>query len=404
MTANNRQQEDDVTTADGIGRPQTDGWRGRWEVVRLFLHLGATAFGGPAAHIALMESETVRKRGWVTSAEFLDLLGATHLIPGPNSTELAMHLGYRRAGFWGLWLAGTAFIAPAAFLVTGLAEIYQRWGHLPTLRELLYGVQAVMMAVVLQAGWGLRRTALKQTWLAAVAVLAFLLRWYGVHELVLLLAAGGFGLLVHSLKPNPKAIGFAIPIVAVLEPLRAIGEWVSRQPQVIRLFLIFFKIGSVLYGSGYVLLAFLQADLVERLHWITPGQLLDSVIVGQATPGPVLTTATFLGFLIAGPIGALAGTIGIFLPAFILVSLTCRWLPRLRQTPRFGPFVDGVNAASLGLLATVVLQLGRSAIVDVSSGLIALVSLWLLLRTKVHSMWLMLGGGGIGWLLVHSRY
>lgn len=404
MNSIDRNRGQETAASGGLGYVRSDGWRARWEVMRLFLQLGATAFGGPAAHIALMESETVRKRGWVTSEQFLDLLGATHLIPGPNSTELAMHLGYRRAGFWGLWLAGTAFIAPAAFLVTGLAAIYQLWGHLPTLRELLYGVKAVMIAVVLQAGWGLGRTAFRKTWLAAVAVLAFVLRLYAVHELVLLLAAGGVGLFVHLPKPSPKVIGFALPIGALLQPWRAIGAWISGLPQVIRLFLIFVKIGSLLYGSGYVLLAFLQADLVERLHWITPDQLLDSVIVGQATPGPVLTTATFLGFLVAGPIGALAGTIGIFLPAFILVSLTCRWLPRLRQTPRFGPFVDGVNAASLGLLATVVLQLGQSAIIDLGSGLIAAVSLALLLRTKVHSMWLMLAGGGIGWFLVHSRF
>ena len=397
-------QRNETATASATGLPQADPWRARLEVVRLFLGLGATAFGGPAAHIALMESETVRKRRWVTSEEFLDLLGATHLIPGPNSTEMAMHLGYRRAGMWGLWLGGAAFILPAALLVMALAAIYRQWGQLPTLRELLYGVQAVMIAVVLQAAWSLGRTALKQTWLVVIGILAFVLRLYGVHELVLLLAAGGLGLAIHRLPTLHNLAGLAFPVLSLLEPLRLIGAGVSGLPQTVRLFLIFFKIGSVLYGSGYVLLAFLQADFVDRLHWITPGQLLDSVVVGQATPGPVLTTATFLGFLVAGPSGALAGTVGIFLPAFILVSLTCRWLPRLRQTPRFGPFVDGVNAASLGLLATVVLQLGRAAIVDVGSGLIALVSLWLLLRTKVNSIWLMLGGGGIGWFLVHCWY
>jgi chromate transporter len=344
-----------------------------------------------------MESETVRKRGWVTSEEFLDLLGATHLIPGPNSTEMAMHLGYRRAGMWGLWLGGAAFILPAALLVMGIAAVYSRWGQLPTFRAPLYGVQAVMIAVVLQAAWALGRTALKRHSLAVIALLALVLRGYGIHELILLLAAGGFALAIDRFPGRQAVAGIALPVVSLLEPLNWISQWISGLPQTVRLFLVFFKIGSILYGSGYVLLAFLQADLVDRLHWITSGQLLDSVVVGQATPGPVLTTATFLGYLVGGPMGAMAGTVGIFLPAFILVSLTCRWLPRLRQTPRWGPAIDGVNAASLGLLAMVAWQLGRAAIVDVGSGLIALVSLALLLRTKVNSMWLMIGGGLIGW-------
>ncbi len=197
------------------------------EVVRLFLRLGATAFGGPAAHIALMESETVRKRGWVTSEEFLDLLGATHLIPGPNSTEMAMHLGYRRAGMWGLWLGGAAFILPAALLVMGIAAVYSRWGQLPTFRAPLYGVQAVMIAVVLQAAWALGRTALKRHSLAVIALLALVLRGYGIHELILLLAAGGFALAIDRFPGRQGVAGIAFPMVSLLEPLQLISQWIS---------------------------------------------------------------------------------------------------------------------------------------------------------------------------------
>ena len=379
------------------GVPRRSIWADRKEVVCLFLRLGATAFGGPAAHIALMEAETVRQRSWLTAEEFLDLLGATHLIPGPNSTELAMHLGYRRAGYWGLWLAGTAFILPAALLVTGIAALYARWGSLPATGRFLYGVQAVMISVVVQAAWGLGKSALKRPWLIIVAVLVWALRSAGVHEFALLLAAGSFGVARQRFWSTPGTAGFALPILGLTAPWSALMNWLGDLPIVARLFLIFLKIGAVLYGSGYVLLAFLQSDLVDRLHWVTAGQLMDAVAVGQATPGPVLTTATFLGYLVSGPTGAVAATIGIFLPAFIFVALTCRWLPQLRKSGRWGPFVDGVNAASLGLLADVATQLGRAAIVDAGSAALALISLGLLLRTRVNSVWLMLGGAAVGW-------
>lgn len=379
------------------GAPSSSAWTHRKEVVWLFLRLGASAFGGPAAHIALMETETVRRRSWVTTDEFLDLLGATHLIPGPNSTELAMHLGYRRAGYWGLWLAGTAFILPAALLVTGLAALYQRWGDLPSTGRFLYGIQAVMIAVVVQAAWGLGKSALKRPWLIIVAGVVWGLRRAGIHELALLLAAGCFGVARQRFLIAPGIPVFALPMLGLSTPWSALMTWLGGLPVVVRLFLIFLKIGALLYGSGYVLLAFLQSDLVDRLHWVTTGQLMDAVAVGQATPGPVLTTATFLGYLVGGPVGAAAGTIGIFLPAFAFVALTCRWLPQLRQTGRWGPFVDGVNAASLGLLADVATQLGRAAIVDAGSAALALISLGFLLGTRVNSVWLMLGGAAVGW-------
>jgi chromate transporter len=344
-----------------------------------------------------MEAETVRQRSWLTAEEFLDLLGATHLIPGPNSTELAMHLGYRRAGYWGLWLAGTAFILPAALLVTGLAALYERWGNLPSTGRFLYGIQAVMIAVVVQAALGLGKSALNRPWLIIVAGVVWSLRRAGVHELALLLAAGCFGVVRQRHWITPGTSFFALPILGLTAPWSALMAWLGGLPIVVRLFLIFLKIGAVLYGSGYVLLAFLQSDLVDRLHWVTAGQLMDAVAVGQATPGPVLTTATFLGYLVGGPAGAAAGTIGIFLPAFVFVAMTCRWLPQLRKSGRWGPFVDGVNAASLGLLADVATQLGRAAIVDAGSAALAMVSLGLLLGTRVNSVWLMLGGAAVGW-------
>lgn len=368
------------------------------EVFFLFLRLGVTAFGGPAAHIAMMERETVQNRKWLTSEEFMDLLGATHLIPGPNSTELAMHLGYRRAGVCGLWIAGTAFILPAAVLVAGMAELYRRWGTLPTVGGLLYGVKAVMISVVVQSGWVLGKTALRERWLVAVAVAVFVLRWMGIHELYLLAGAGVIGLSAYR---SAGTAGVVLPLVGINSILNALSNWVASLPLLLRLFLIFLKIGSLLYGSGYVLLAFLQSDLVDRLQWVTSSQLIDAVAVGQATPGPVLTTATFLGYLVDGPTGAIAATVGIFLPAFLFVLVTCQWLPRLRKNSRFGPFVDGVNAASLGLLGAVAVELGKSALVDLPSAWMAIVSFGLLLRTRVNSVWLLVGAGILGWLWQH---
>lgn len=374
----------------------------RWEVTRLFLWLGLTAFGGPAAHIALMEQETVRRRAWVSSEEFLDLLGATHLIPGPNSTELAMHLGFRRAGWWGLWLAGIAFILPAALIVACLSVVYVHFGMLPSFGGFLRGVQAVMIAIVVQAAWGLGKTALKGVGLMILAAGTLALNLAGVHELLLLLAAGCLRLVFARPPPAPAHIPAVVfPTFAWIAPGVFLTAVFSSLPKIARVFLVFFKTGTVLYGSGYVLLSFLNADLVERLQWITPGQLVDSVAVGQATPGPVLTTATFLGYLVAGPWGAAAATVGIFLPAFTWVALTCRWLPRLRRHPHLGSFVDGVNAGSLGLLAGVALSLGRAAILDRSTAAIAIISVVLLIGLRAHSVVLLLAGGVAGWAFSH---
>ncbi|HYG68935.1 MAG TPA: chromate efflux transporter, partial [Anaeromyxobacteraceae bacterium] len=293
------------------------------ELALLFLRLGATAFGGPAAHVAMMEDEVVRRRAWLTREEFLDLLGATHLIPGPNSTELAIHVGHRRAGFPGLVVAGVAFILPAMLIVLAIAWAYVAFGEVPAAEGLLRGVKPVVVAVVLQALAGFARTAIRTGPLGAVAAAAAIASLAGAHEL-LVLAAAGVAVVATRLarggaRPPAVALAPASPIVA---PALAAGAAAAAPATAFGLFLAFVKIGSVLYGSGYVLLAFLRADLVERLGWLSEAQLLDAVAVGQVTPGPVFTTATFVGYVLAGTPGALAATAGIFLPAFVFVALS----------------------------------------------------------------------------------
>jgi chromate transporter len=359
------------------------------ELALLFLRLGATAFGGPAAHIALMEDEVVRRRQWLTREEFLDLLGATNLIPGPNSTELALHIGHRRAGWAGLLVAGTCFIVPAAVIVAAIAAAYARWQRLPAAAALLHGIKPVMIAIVLQALWSLGRSAVKR-WplglLGAAAVAAVAL---GANELLVLLASG---VAAVALARLPPASGRS-PAAALLPLAAAVGGAVPVSLPV--LFLTFLKIGSVLFGSGYVLLAFLRADFVERLGWLSESQLLDAIAVGQITPGPVFTTATFIGYLVAGPGGAALATLAIFLPAFVFVAASGPLIPRLRRSPVAGAFLDGVNVASLALMVVVTWQLGRAALVDLPTVAIAAAALLLLWR-RVGSVWLVLGGALLG--------
>ncbi len=359
------------------------------ELALLFLRLGATSFGGPAAHVAMMEHEVVRRRGWLSRAELLDLLGAVNLIPGPNSTELAIHVGWRRAGWAGLLVAGLSFILPAAFLVLLLAAAYVRFGTLPVAGDVLRGVKPVIVAVVLQALWGFARTAVKGPLLAAILVAAFAASLAGVDELVLLGACGAAAAVARADRRDaPGALALpALPAALAAAP--AVGLW--------PIFLFFLKVGSVLFGSGYVLLAFLRADLVERWHWLTDAQLLDAIAVGQVTPGPVFTTATFIGYLLAGTSGALVATVGIFAPAFAFVAASGPLLPRLRASRVAGNILDGVNVASLALMAAVSLHLGRSAIVDVPTGVLAALALAALWRYRVNSAWLVLAGGVLGW-------
>ncbi|MCP3166915.1 chromate efflux transporter [Myxococcus qinghaiensis] len=370
------------------------------ELALLFLRLGTTAFGGPAAHIALMEDEVVRRRRWLTREEFVDLLGAANLIPGPNSTELAIHIGHRRGGWAGLVVAGVCFILPAFLIVTGFAWAYARFGTLPDVGALLAGVKAVIIAVVLQALWGLSRTVVKTKLAAAVALGAVSAAFLGVNELVLLLLSG-LGVLAWRAVERGREQGTSSNSVvspwALMLPLGAATSAVPFTQQ--GLFLFFLKVGSVLYGSGYVLLAFLRADLVERLGWLSEAQLLDAVAVGQVTPGPVFTTATFIGYVLGGMTGAVVATVGIFLPAFFFVALSGPLVPRLRSSWAAGAFLDGVNVASLALMAVVTWQLGRAALVDAWTVGLAVVSAVLLLRFRVNSAWLVLGGGAVGWLV-----
>lgn len=362
------------------------------EVAAVFLKLGATAFGGPAAAIGLMQDEVVERRRWVDRQTFLDLLGATNLVPGPNSTELAIHLGYVRAGWPGLIVAGVCFIVPAMLMVLALAWAYVRFGALPQVGWLLYGIKPVIAAVVGQALWSLTRTAVKDstTGLVGAAVLVGVL--LGLGEVPMLFAAG---LLVMCVR-NRVGAASAAPIWAFgLAAAPAV-----MAPSLGGLALFFLKVGSVLYGSGYVLLAFLQGDLVERYGWLTSQQLLDAVAVGQFTPGPLFTTATFVGYLLGGWQGGVVATVAIFLPAFLFVAVSGPLLPRLRKSPWMAGFLDGVNAASLGLMGAVTLMLGRAALVDWQTVLLSLAALWVLLRyRRLNSAWLVVAGGVIGWLL-----
>jgi chromate transporter len=358
------------------------------ELARLFLRLGTTAFGGPAAHIALMEDEVVRRRGWLSRAEFVDLIGAANLIPGPNSTELAIHVGFARAGWPGLVVAGACFIVPAALIVTGFAWAYVRFGSLPAAEGFLYGVKPVVIALVAQALWRLGRTALRTRWLAALALAAAAANALGADELAVL---GGAAALALAARVRGS--------VNVIAPLGLAGAPAAAltAPSLTALFLFFAKVGSVLFGSGYVLLAFLRAGLVEERGWLTESQLLDAVAVGQVTPGPLFTTATFVGYLLGGGAGAAVATLGIFLPAFFFVAVSAPLLPRLRASPTAAALLDGVNAASLALMAVVTAQLARAALVDVVSvALAALAGAALIGLPRLGSVWLVLAGGCVG--------
>jgi chromate transporter len=361
------------------------------ELARLFLKLGTTAFGGPAAHIAMMEDEVVRRRQWLTHEEFLDMLGATNLIPGPNSTEMAIHIGHRRAGWLGLLVAGSCFILPAALIVSVIAWGYVHFGKLPKVEGILYGVKPIIITVVLQALWRLGRSALKTKWLAVIGIVAAALNFLGVNELIILFATGLFVVARNLFQRNcvmpmlriVPAVPFAITSAAA-----SFGLW--------PLFLFFLKVGSVLFGSGYVLLAFLRADLVDRWHWLTASQLLDAIAVGQITPGPVFTTATFIGFILSGTLGATVATIGIFLPAFFFVAISGLLVPRLRRSPLAGAFLNGLNVASLALMAVVTWQLGRVAVCDWMTTGLVIVSGFLLLRFRINPIWLVIVGAAIG--------
>jgi chromate transporter len=365
------------------------------ELALLFLRLGTTAFGGPAAHIAMMQDEVVRRRRWLTEEAFLDLLGATNLIPGPNSTEMAIHVGWVRRRWAGLLVAGIAFILPAMLLTGAMGWAYVRFGSVPQVTWLLYGVKPVILAVVVQALWGLAPKAARTWPLRALGVAAVAASALGVNELVVLFGAGAVMVAARGFRPGGSAtVKGVLPFIPVAGASAAASTVTLPS-----LFFVFCKTGAVLFGSGYVLLAFLRADLVQRLHWMTEAQLIDAIAVGQVTPGPVFTTATFIGYLLSGPLGALVATVGIFVPAFVFVALSGPLVPCLRASRAAGGFLDGVNVASLALMAVVTAQLGRAAILDVPTAVSALGSAVLLLRFKLSSAWLVLGGAAVGGLV-----
>jgi chromate transporter len=367
------------------------------EVVRLFLKLGVIGFGGPAAHIALMREEVVRRRQWVSEQRFLDLVGMANLIPGPTSTELSIYLGYVRAGWPGLVLGGACFIGPAMLMVLALAWLYVRYGATPAAAAALYGITPVIIAIVAHAMWGLGRAAVKRASLAAIGVAVLGLALADVNVLLLLAGGGVAGLLLRAGARRGAAAGALAAALGL--PATASAVTAAVVPvSLATLFLTCLKIGAVLYGSGYVLLAFLRYDFVERLGWLTERQLLDAVAVGQFTPGPVFTTATFLGYVVAGLPGALLATLAIFLPSFVFVALSGPLLPRLRNSPWTAAFLDGVNVAALGLMAAVTWQLARAAIVDVLTAALAVVALGLLWRVRPNSAWLVGGGAAAGLL------
>lgn len=363
------------------------------DLAGLFVKLGMTAFGGPAAHIAMMEEEVVRRRGWMDRGTFLDLLGTCNLLPGPNSTEMAIHIGRARAGWRGLLVAGLCFIVPAVLITLLLAWGYVAYGSLPQVQGMMMGIKPVILAIVAQAVWNLGRSALKTPTLGVLGMAVLLLSFLGVQEALLIPGAGGLGFLlarVRSGKDLPALGLVLLPAASATVVPFSLGG----------LFWIFLKIGSVLFGSGYVLLAFLRTDLVHRLHWITETQLLDAVAMGQITPGPVFTTATFIGYLLGSWQGAVVATVGIFLPAFLLVGLSGFFVPRIRKSSALSAFMDGVNIAAVALMATVLWDLGRAAVAGPWTASLAALSVLLLIRFRINPTWLVIGGALAGPLLL----
>jgi chromate transporter len=365
------------------------------EVARLFTKLGFIGFGGPAAHIAMMRDEVVARRGWLNDQEFLDVVGACNLVPGPNSTELAIHIGLKRAGWRGFVAAACGFILPAVAIVLILAVLYDRYGTTPTAVNLSYGIVPVIVAIIAHAVVQLGRTAVKDVTLGAVAVASMVLWLLEVNELLLL--AGGAVIAIawqHRHRASGQSMSIWLAALGLRSPSATLAT--TTDPDLVRLGLIFLKIGAVLYGSGYVLVSFLERDLVQGLGWLTERQLLDAVAIGQFTPGPVFTTATFVGYQIAGLPGAIVATIAIFLPAFIFVALLGRITPIIRRSTIAASGLDGVNAAALGLMAGAAVRIADSAFVDPLTVVIGATALAMLLWKRPNTAWLVAAGAIVG--------
>ena len=374
------------------------------DLTRLFLKLGTFAFGGPAAHIAMLEDEVVARRAWMSREHFLDLIGATNLIPGPNSTEMAMHVGYERGGRVGLLVAGACFIIPAVLITGALAWLYVRFGTTPELTPFLYGLKPVVIAVIIGAVWRLGRTAVKNWQLAVVGVAVAAAVLLGLNEVIALLLGGVIGAAwlraasrfqaAAALMLPPAGLDGITPAAGLLVTAATVAGSISLW----KLGLFFLKVGAVLYGSGYVLVAFLEGDLVEGYGWLTQSQLLDAIAIGQFTPGPVLSTATFIGYVVAGLPGAIVATIGIFLPSFVFVLILNPLIPRLRESAVAGAFLDAVNASAVGLMAAVIGILGLATLKDGFVWFVFVAATILVLRFRVNAVWLVVAGGLLGWV------
>ena len=372
------------------------------ELALVFLKLGTIAFGGPAAHIALMENEFVRKRHWITEEDFLDRLAAANLIPGPSSTEVAIFIGHSLRGWPGLMVAGCCFIVPAAVLVTLIAAAYVRFGALPQVEGILRAIKPAVIAIIIQALWSLAKTASKTTTIVLIGLSSAVLNFVGVAPLVVVVFAGassGAIWWVRNGRRNPVALcwlGLSNAILPASHGAAAISG--TATISLGRLFLSFLKIGSVVFGSGYVLLSFLRAEFVDHLHWLTEKQLIDSVAVGQFTPGPVFTTATFIGYVLGGLRGAVLATLGIFAPGFILVAASGPLIPKIRRSPVASAILDGVVVGSLALMAVVAWQLGKASVTDWLTVSILVVSIVAIFRLRLNSAWLILGAAIVGWI------
>jgi chromate transporter len=369
------------------------------EIALVFLKLGTIAFGGPAAHLAMMEEEFVRRRKWITQAEFLDRLATANLIPGPSSTEVAIFVGQLKRGWRGLIVAGCCFIIPAAVIVSVIAWAYVRFGSLPKAEGVLSAIKPAVVAIVIQALGKLGRTGVRTTLLAVIAVLAAVLSLLGVNPVLVLVFAGLLAAAAWAMKNRLLGAG-VVGLPKIAAGAMAVAAMGAAFPVGLGpLFLSFLKVGSVVFGSGYVLLAFLQTEFVERLHWLTEKQLIDAVAVGQFTPGPLFTTATFIGYVVAGWMGAVVATVGIFLPGFVLVLVSGPLIPRLRRSAVAAAALDGVVAGSLALMAVVAMQLGKASIVDRTTLVVFGVSLIALLRFRVNSAWLVAAAAVVGWVM-----
>lgn len=361
------------------------------EIAGLFFKLGSIAFGGPAAHIAMMEDEVVKKRKWMTHEHFLDLVGATNLIPGPNSTEMTMHCGYEQAGWRGLIVAGASFIIPAVVITAIFAWLYQQYGHLPNVEPFIYGIKPAVIAIILSAVYSLGKKALKNVTLSILGGLTLLVSLLGVNEIIALFGCGAVGILIGLAKQKQSSANSFLPVLLIPAAIGSVGY--------LKIFLTFLKVGALLYGSGYVLFAFLDAELVMK-GLLTRQELIDAVAVGQFTPGPVLSTATFIGWQMGGIWGAILATLGIFLPSFVFVSLLNPIIPRLRKSVIMASFLDAVNIAAVAVIVSVVISMSKDTLTDWRTIVIALVSLAVVFGwKKLNSAFIVIGGAALGYLL-----